>query len=101
MRESYKTHERSWGERARMALDVIEGKATHGIPVWLVHVMDIPFMEEMTGRAPGDYERDPDEVYLAFERLAGVCYIDQYIPDNPLTMGRAGFDEHATRSITT
>jgi hypothetical protein len=101
MKETYKDYASSWGERARLALDVIEGKATRGIPVWLVHVMDIPFMEEMTGHAPGDFERDPDEVYLAFEKLAGVCYIDQYIPDNPLTMGAAGFDEHASRTMAT
>ncbi len=90
-----------WGERARLALDVIEGKTTKGIPTWLVHVMDIPFMEEMTGHAPGDFARDPDRVYLTFQERAGVCYIDQYIPDNPLTMGPAGYDEHATRTITT
>jgi hypothetical protein len=84
-----------------MALDVIEGKSTRGIPAWLVHVMDIPFMEDMTGHAPGDFQRDPDKVYLAFGKLAGVCYIDQYIPDNPLTMGHAGFDEHASRTMTT
>ena len=101
MNETYKDYAGSWGERARLALDVIAGKPTRGIPVWLVHVMDIPFMEQMTGHAPGDFARDPGRVYLEFEKLAGVCYIDQYIPDNPLTMGQAGYDEHAARSITT
>ena len=101
MRESYKAFEGLWGERARLALDAIAGKATRGIPVWLVHVMDIPFMEELTGHAPGDFERNPDEVYLAFEKLTGVCYIDQYIPDNPLTMGPTGYQEGAHRTITT
>jgi len=101
MRESYKAFEGLWGERARLALDAIAGKATRGIPVWLVHVMDIPFMEELTGHAPGDFERNPDEVYLAFEKLTGVCYIDQYIPDNPLTMGPTGYQEGANRTITT
>ena len=101
MRESYKVFEGLWGERARLALDAIAGKATRGIPVWLVHVMDIPFMEELTGHAPGDFERNPDEVYLAFEKLTGVCYIDQYIPDNPLTMGPTGYQEGANRTITT
>jgi hypothetical protein len=101
MNESYRLFEGSWGERVRLALDVIEGRPTRGIPVWLVHVMDVPFMERMTGHTPGDFERRPDEVYLAFEKLAGVCYIDQYIPDNPLTMGPAGYEEDAPRSITT
>ena len=101
MRESYKAFEGLWGERARLALDAIAGKATRGIPVWLVHAMDIPFMEELTGHAPGDFERNPDEIYLAFEKLAGVCFIDQYIPDNPLTMGPTGHQEGAHRTITT
>ena len=101
VKESYRSFEGLWGERARLALDAIAGRPTRGIPVWLVHVMDVPFIEQMTGHAPGDFERDPDEVYLAFEKLAGVCYIDQYIPDNPLTMGPAGYDENAPRTITT
>ncbi|HSW46307.1 MAG TPA: uroporphyrinogen decarboxylase family protein [Phycisphaerae bacterium] len=101
MKDSYEAFAGQWGERARLALDAIEGKPTRGIPVWLVHVMDIPFMEEMTGNADGDFARDPDGVYLAFEKLAGVCYIDQYIPDNPLTMGPAGHEEHARRTVTT
>ncbi len=101
MNETYQDYAALWGERARLALDVIEGKATKGIPTWLVHVMDIPFVEEMTGHAPGDFARDPDRVYLTFQKQAGVCYIDQYIPDNPLTIGPAGYDERVTRTITT
>jgi len=99
--ETYVDFERCWGPRARLALDTIEGKTTGGIPIWLVHVMDIPFIEQLTGHAPGDFARDPDAVYLAFQRHAGVCYIDQYIPDNPLTMGPAGHEQNAPRTITT
>ncbi len=62
--------------------------------------MDIPFVEQATRHAPGDFARDPDTVYLAFQELADVCYIDQYIPDNPLTLTPAGLrDRH--RGATT
>ena len=99
--ETYVDFEGCWGLRARLALDTIEGKTTGGIPIWLVHVMDIPFIEQLTGHGPGDFARDPDVVYLAFQQHAGVCYIDQYIPDNPLTMGPAGHEQNAPRTITT
>ncbi len=90
-----------WGERAQLAHDTIDMKPTRGIPAWFLHVMDISVVEEVADRAPGDYAKDPDAVYLAFQDLAGVCYIDQYIPDNPLTIGAHGFDSATMRSPTT
>ena len=101
MKDGYKEFEGAWGPRAQLVLDTFDRKPTKGIPAWLVHVMDIPFMEEITGHRPGDFAKDPDKVYLAFQRSAGVCYIDQYIPDNPLTMGHGGFEVGTTRTITT
>jgi hypothetical protein len=67
----------------------------------MVHIMDYPFMEEMTGHAPGDYEKDPDGVYLEFARLAGVCQIDQYLATNPLSMRQHGYDSSTERGATT
>lgn len=90
-----------WGDRAQLAWDTLAMKPVAGIPAWMVHVMDMPFMEEMTGRAPGAFARDPDEAYLAFQRLAGACFIDQYIPDNPLTMGQDGYESSTPRKATT
>jgi hypothetical protein len=91
----------TWGSRAQLALDTVAMKPTRRIPAWMLHVMDVPFMEQATGHAPGDYVKAPDDVYLAFQRLAGACYIDQYIPDNPLTMTHAGFECTAERTATT
>jgi len=90
-----------WGPRAQLARDTLELKPTRGIPNWMLHVMDIPFLEEMTGHAPGDFARDPDTVYLAFQNLVGACFIDQYIPTNPLSMGEDGFGAGASRGATT
>jgi len=90
-----------WGERAQLAWDTILMKPPTGIPTWIIHVMDVPFVEQITGHAPGDFFRDPDTVYLAFQRLAGSCFIDQYIPSNPLTMGEGGYESSTERKATT
>jgi hypothetical protein len=91
MARAYDAYRERYADRARMALDAIDMKPTKGIPSWLVHVMDMPFMEQVTGHAPGDYVKNPDQVYIAFQKLAGCCYIDQYLADNPLTMASHGF----------
>jgi len=90
-----------WGERAQLAWDTLLMRPATGIPSWMVHVMDVPFIEAMTGRSPGDYVRDPDSVYLAFQQLAGVCFIDQYMPNNPLSMGEAGYESATPRKAAT
>lgn len=91
----------TWGENALLAWDTLAMNPRKGIPSWIVHTMDVPFMEEMTGHSPGEYRRDPHRVYLAFQRLCGTCFIDQYIPENPLTMGERGFESSTGRGPTT
>ncbi len=100
-RQEYRALREALGERARLAADTIEMKPVRGIPSWMVHVMDVGLMERMTGRRGGDFAADPEGVYLAFQHLAGACYVDQYIPTNPLTMGPEGFEATAPRSATT
>ena len=90
-----------WGERARMAWDALAMRPTRGVPSWMLHVMDMPLMEELTGHEPGSYAREPEHVYLAFQELAGACFIDQYLARNPLTMGSHGFGASAPRNATT
>ena len=53
MQIGYQAFEGGWGRRARLAWDTIQMKPTKGIPARTVHVMDVPFVEEMTGHAPG------------------------------------------------
>ncbi|HEY3341567.1 MAG TPA: hypothetical protein VGK81_06095 [Anaerolineae bacterium] len=85
---------------AQLALDTILQKPVQGIPSWLLHVMEHRCIERFAGAQPGDYHRDPDKVYLAFQRAVGTCLLDQYLADNPLTMGEHGFDG-TERSATT
>jgi hypothetical protein len=88
-------------ENAELARAVLEMKPQKGIPQWMLHVMDIPLLEEVSGAKPGSYEKNPEEVYLAFQRKVSTCFIDQYIPRNPLTMTSHGFDSHTQRGATT
>jgi hypothetical protein len=88
------------GERAQLALDTVLQKPTVGIPAWIVHTMQHSHIERLAGVAPGEYRKDPERVYLACERAAGVCLIDQFIPDNPLTMGDTGFEGKARTATT-
>jgi len=87
-------------ENAQLALDTIFQRPTRGVPSWLIHVMDHAQIERVAGARPGDYRRDPEGTYLAFQRAAGACLLDQFIPRNPLTMGPRGF-EGAERGATT
>jgi len=87
-------------ERVRLALDTILQKPVKGIPSWLIHPMDHSHIERLAGAAPGDYKRSPVETYVAFQRAVGTCMLDQFIPDNPLTMGSKGY-EGAQRGATT
>jgi hypothetical protein len=61
----------------------------------------VPLMEELTDNEPGGYAREPERVYLAFQKLAGACFIDQFIPRNPLTMEAHGFRAASPRNATT
>lgn len=89
------------GERAQLALDTILGRDVVGIPTWLCHPMEHAFIERLAGTEPGSYVANPEQVYLACQHAAGVCMIDQFIPDNPLSMGSHGYEADTERSATT
>jgi len=80
-------------EQARLSLDTILQRPVQGIPCWMLHIMNHEHLERLAGAGQGAYVRDPDAVYTAAQRNAGVCMIDQYIPENPLTMSTAGYDK--------
>ncbi len=77
---------------AQLALDTILQKPVLGIPSWLLNVMEQRCIERFAGVGPGEYRRHPDDVYLTFQRAVGTCLLDQYLADNPLTIGDHGFE---------
>jgi len=87
-------------ESARLALDTIRQKRTGGIPTFSINLMEHAHIERIAGAEPGEYRRAPERVYLACQRAIGACLLDQFIPDNPLTMGDRGY-EGAERGATT
>jgi mycothiol synthase len=87
-------------ETAGLALDTILGQRTRGIPSWLIHPMEHAVIERLAGYPAGAYRSAPAVVYLAMQNAAGTCLLDQWIPENPLTMGDKGF-EGAGRGATT
>lgn len=90
-----------WSDGARMAQAALSGEPATGIPTMWLNVMDVPLLEEMTGNPPGSYAIEPERVYIEFQREAGVCAIDQFIPENPATMSNDGFGAEAPRRATT
>lgn len=91
----------NWSTNARLAIDTLAMKAAHGIPTWLVNLMEVSELEHFAGASAGDYVRDPEEVYTAFQKNIGACFIDQYIPRNPLSMQRNGYGHDTVRTATT
>lgn len=87
-------------ENAKLAYGTILHKKTDGIPSWLVHIMQHAYIERIAGVQPGDYKKEPEKTYLAYLNALGVCSLDQYIPENPLTMGDEGY-ENKEKGATT
>jgi len=85
---------------AQLAYDTILQQPAKGIPTWIVHIMEHSQIERIAGYPPGSYRKDPHTVYLGMERAIGVCLIDQYLAENPLTMGDHGY-EGKKRTATT
>ena len=77
---------------AQLALDTILQKPTKGIASWGLLPMEHEYIERFARAAPGDYKRYPEKTYIAMMQAFGTCMLDQYIPDNPLTMGSHGYE---------
>ncbi len=90
-----------WQANAQLALDTIALRPTRGIPTWLFQTMQWSQLEALSGHPPGSYPADPVRVYLDFVLKSGVCFLDQWIPDNPLSMRDQGFGDDTARGATT
>lgn len=87
-------------ERAQFALDTILHKPTKGIPNWIIHVMEHELIDRVAGVPPGTYRREPEKTYLAFQNAVGTSLIDQFIPENPLSMGNEGYEGYSKGATT-
>ncbi len=90
-----------WQTNAGLALDTIAMRPTREIPTWLFQTMQWSQLESLSGNPPGSYPKDPVRVYRDFMLKSGVSFLDQWIPENPLSMKDQGFGEDAQRGATT
>ena len=97
----FKQFDGQWGENAQLALRTLAMEPDKRVPSALVHIMDMGFMEKMTGHAKGDFRKDPDTVYMEFQRLMGACMIDQYLAANAMSMSETGYEEGTEKHATT
>lgn len=88
-------------DTAQLALDTLLQKPVRGIPAWLINPMEWAMIDRLAGAPPGAYQRAPLPTYRQMLINSGCCLLDQWIPENPLTLGATGFEAGAQRSATT
>lgn len=96
-----KWKQQEWQHNAVLSTDTLDLVCRRQIPTGLLHLMDIPYLEERSENARGSYAQDPDKVYLDFQKRAGCCMIDQYLAHNPLSMGNEGYSGETERGAST
>ena len=88
-------------ENAQLALDTIMLRPTRGIPSFAFHVMKHSYLERLAGVGEGEYRKDPVRVYRQLQQNVGTCLVDQWIPENPLSMTDQGYDANTAHGATT
>ena len=88
-------------ENAQLALDTILQKPVQGIPSWLINPMEHRVIDRLAGVPEGTYREKPEATYVAMQRRIGTCMLDQYIPENPLSIGAHGYKGGQPRGATT
>jgi len=101
MLSGYEQFADAWGKNAELAWDTIAFKETRGIPNKAMNVMDASLLEDIAEHGPGTYRKNPEEVYRDFQLKCGACSCDQWIPRNPMTMTKRGYDSSTERGATT
>ena len=99
----FDAYEGRWQENAQLAVDTIALRPTRRLAVGGFGINDMQWshLEELSGNPPGSYSKDPVRVYREFQLKAGVCFIDQWIPENPLSMRDQGYDDETEHGATT
>ena len=73
-------------------------KQCGGYPTGFMNIMEHSAIEYIAGM-PG-YKNNPASVYGEMQRKIGVEFIDQWIPDNPLSLGDSGYENPAHSATT-
>ena len=90
------------GRFAKEAFDLLNKKPVKGIPIWMINPMEHANIDRLANMPAGSYKKDPVPVYIKMEQNAGCTMVDQFIPENPLSMGDKGYEADAeTRNSAT
>jgi len=63
--------------------------------------MEWRMIDRLAGVPEGTYEQDPVPTYRRMLVNSGCCLLDQWIPENPLSMGERGYEGTTERGATT
>ncbi len=86
---------------AQLALDTVMQKPTQGIPVWSINPMEWRMIDRIAGEPEGTYKQAPIPTYRKMLANSACCMVDQWIPENPLSMGALGYNAGTERTATT
>lgn len=82
-------------KRHENIISAIEGENAGGYPITSVYIMEHSELNRLAaenGMESPDYVSDYKEVYRRALLAMGVNWVDQWIPDNPLSMGAHGYE---------
>ena len=88
----YKAYFQDLKQKNKLAMDTIQLQSVKGIPTGLFHIMQHDHIERIAGVGSGEYRENPEEVYIKMLKNIGVNIVDQYLADNPLSMGDHGYE---------
>ncbi|MBN2449399.1 MAG: hypothetical protein JXR77_03360 [Lentisphaeria bacterium] len=83
-----------------LAWQAIVGGAGRRVPIRAMNIMEWSVIDMLAGVPGGTYREAPVKTYVAMQRRIGVCALDQFIPQNPLSMGPTGYDGQALGATT-
>ena len=85
----------------QLALDTILSRSADGIGIWLINPMEWAMIDRLARVPEGTYRRQPVETYRRMLVNSACCMVDQWIPENPLTIGAHGYESNTARGATT
>lgn len=77
------------------------GRASDGIGIWLINPMEWGMIDRLARVPAGTYRRQPVDTYRRMLVNSGCCMVDQWMPENPLTIGAHGYERDTVRGATT
>ena len=78
--------------RQQLAWDTILRKPVKGIGIWQINPMEWRMIDRLAGVAEGTYEKQPVPTYRKMLENSGANLLDQWIPENPLSMKEGGYE---------